>query len=260
MRYRYDALGRLTAVYRDGLHTQYHYDAFNRRIKKTTPQGEERYLYIDQNEVGMVDAQGKIVQLRVLGQGRGAEIGAAIAFELEDQIYLPIHDHGGHVILIDFATKKLAEGDVYTAFGQEQRYGPGTSNPWHFSSKRLDPETGWIYFGRRYYDPATGRWTTPDPIGFADGPNLYAYVKNNPLTHFDLYGLRSVPPAAGNAGSGTASAGGTGAKTGAAHVGGHSSTNGQNSNFLDLTPYTTRLTVTAIVDILEDSLSHTFLK
>ncbi len=37
--------------------------------------------------------------------------------------------------------------------------------------------------------PATGRWTTPDPIGFADGPNLYAYVKNSPLTHFDAYGL-----------------------------------------------------------------------
>src|SRR5208282_5921385 len=26
-------------------------------------------------------------------------------------------------------------------------------------------------------------------LGFADGPNLYAYVHNNPLTRFDLYGL-----------------------------------------------------------------------
>ena len=48
---------------------------------KTTPHGEERYLYIDQNEVGMVDTQDKIVQLRVFGQGKGAEIGAAIALE-----------------------------------------------------------------------------------------------------------------------------------------------------------------------------------
>ena len=86
----------------------------------------------------------------------------------------------------------MAEGYAYTAFGQEQRYGSPLPNPWHFSSKRLDPESGWIYFGRRYYSPAIGRWTTPDPIGFADGPNLYAYVSNNPLTHFDLYGLNSV--------------------------------------------------------------------
>ena len=30
-----------------------------------------------------------------------------------------------------------------------------------------------------------------DPLGLAEGPNLYAYVHSNPLTHFDLYGLES---------------------------------------------------------------------
>ena len=38
-------------------------------------------------------------------------------------------------------------------------------------------------------DPQIGRWITPDPAGFADGPNLYAYVKNNPMILFDPYGL-----------------------------------------------------------------------
>ena len=56
-------------------------------------------------------------------------------------------------------------------------------------SKRHDAETGFVYFSRRYYAPTTGRWITPDPLGFADGPNRYAYVHNNPLTLFDLYGL-----------------------------------------------------------------------
>ncbi len=65
------------------------------------------------------------------------------------------------------------------------------------------PETGWVYFGRRYYNPVTGRWTTSDPLGFTDGPNLYAYVHNNPLTHFDLYGLFAEPVSAS---CGTASA------------------------------------------------------
>jgi len=49
-----------------------------------------------------------------------------------------------------------------------------------------------VFFGKRYYNPSTGRWTTPDPRGFADGPNLYAYVHNNPLTLFDLYGEWSM--------------------------------------------------------------------
>ena len=63
------------------------------------------------------------------------------------------------------------------------------SQPWRFSSKRTDEESHLIYFGRRYYDPSLGRWLTQDPLGYADGPNLYAYVSNNPLTHQDLYGL-----------------------------------------------------------------------
>jgi hypothetical protein len=46
-----------------------------------------------------------------------------------------------------------------------------------------------VYFGRRFYSPEFGRWLTPDPVGFADGMNLYAFVHNDPLTHFDEYGL-----------------------------------------------------------------------
>ncbi len=205
--YTYDALNRLTSLTRDGERYEYQYDAFNRRIQKITPEGTERYLYIDQNEIGLVNEQDRITQLRILGLGKGAEIGSAIALELEGQTYIPYHDHAGHLsALVNLATGQLAETYTYTAFGEEMRHGEGTPNPWHFSSKRLDPESGWIYFGRRYYDPSTGRWTTPDPIGFADGPNLYAYVHNNPLTHFDLYGLADVPgPATGS--SGTASGG-----------------------------------------------------
>ncbi len=203
--YAYDALGRLTSVIREEKRYEYQYDAFNRRIAKITPHGTERYLYIDQNEIGMVDEQNNIFQLRILGSGKGAEIGASIALELEGETYIPYHDHAGHLsVLVDLKTGDKVENYTYTAFGEAQREGTSIPNPWYFSSKRHDPETGWIYFGRRYYDPVTGRWTTPDPLGFADGPNLYAYVHNNPLTHFDLYGLLTGPATAS---CGTASAG-----------------------------------------------------
>ncbi len=45
-----------------------------------------------------------------------------------------------------------------------------------------------IYFGERYYDPATLCWLTQDPIEDGDGPNLYAYVHNNPLLFVDPNG------------------------------------------------------------------------
>ena len=50
-------------------------------------------------------------------------------------------------------------------------------------------KSGLVYFGRRYYDSSLGKWLTQDPLGLKAGPNLYAYVLNNPLTHVDLYGL-----------------------------------------------------------------------
>src|SRR5262249_43023612 len=47
----------------------------------------------------------------------------------------------------------------------------------------------------RYYDPATGRWTSQDPIGFgAEDNNLYRYVKNGQLNGVDPNGLEEKLP------------------------------------------------------------------
>ena len=81
----------------------------------------------------------------------------------------------------------IADQYRFTAFGEELTT-PQTTNPWRYSSKRTD-STGLVYFGRRYYHPPQGRWLTPDPKGFTDGPNLYAFVQSNPLLYVDHYGL-----------------------------------------------------------------------
>ena len=65
-------------------------------------------------------------------------------------------------------------------------------NPWRYRGKRIDKETGLLYFGYRYYDPKVGRWMSPDPLGNVDGPNLYAYVHNNPMQYVDHFGLSST--------------------------------------------------------------------
>jgi RHS repeat-associated protein len=58
-------------------------------------------------------------------------------------------------------------------------------NPWSFAGKRRDPETNFLYFGLRYYDPQLARWLTTDPAGFADTHNLYTYLRNNPWKYTD---------------------------------------------------------------------------
>ncbi|ETS87117.1 hypothetical protein PFICI_00945 [Pestalotiopsis fici W106-1] len=56
---------------------------------------------------------------------------------------------------------------------------------YRFASYHRDHETGLYACGARYYASWLGRWTSPDPLGMVDGPNLYAYVSNEPVNYFD---------------------------------------------------------------------------
>jgi RHS repeat-associated protein len=76
-------------------------------------------------------------------------------------------------------------------------YGKSASTgPFGFTGQRIDPEIGAIdpignlyYYRARHYSPAWGRFLQPDPIGYAGGANLYAYVSNDPLNGIDPSGL-----------------------------------------------------------------------
>ncbi len=197
--YTYDALDRLTSVLSSTHYARFTYDAFHRRmskklyVKKNGQWMEEpylRYLYDGDNDIGAADEDGSLIELRVLGIGKGAEIGASVAIELRNEVYAPIHDLRGNIVKLISKTGQATESYSYTAFGEETL---STSyNPWRFCSKRTESEFNLVYFGRRFYSPSLGRWLNPDPQGFTDGMNLYAYVHNNPLLKLDLYGLESI--------------------------------------------------------------------
>jgi RHS repeat-associated protein len=58
--------------------------------------------------------------------------------------------------------------------------------------------SGLVLAPYRAYDPETARWLSRDPLGeFADGPNLYSYVLNNPVNLWDPDGLDAVPAPGG---------------------------------------------------------------
>ncbi|QBS44349.1 SpvB/TcaC N-terminal domain-containing protein [Nocardia sp. CS682] len=62
---------------------------------------------------------------------------------------------------------------------------------YRFTGKEKDTETGFYYHGARYCARWLGRWISCDPAGFVDGPNLYAYVRNNPIRLMDPAGTQS---------------------------------------------------------------------
>jgi RHS repeat-associated protein len=58
-----------------------------------------------------------------------------------------------------------------------------------FPGQWFQLETGLHYNWHRHYDPTTGRYLQPDPLGFVDGPGIFGYAKQSPLTKFDPFGL-----------------------------------------------------------------------
>lgn len=199
--YRYDALDGLVAIISENKKTEYLYDSFHRRLRKTTYAKKNNawteadactFLYQGDKEIGALDSRGKVLELRMLGLGNNGEIGAAVLLEIKGLTLCPIHDFRGNLAaLINVSNGNLIESYRYTAYGEEQIFDSSGNMqntsicPWRFSSKRIDPETGWVFFGRRYYDTEIGKWITPDPLRFIDGPNLYCFVHNRPMKYLD---------------------------------------------------------------------------
>jgi RHS repeat-associated protein len=134
------------------------------------------------------------------------------------EVHVPLADHMGNVRhYYQFkASGKTVTGQLvasyeYDAFGREVRaWGtntPATSQPpglpanrpwadllpFHYSSKLRDADSGFNYYGYRFYDPGAGRWLNRDPIGEEGGMNLCGFVNNDPINMIDLAGLRSFP-------------------------------------------------------------------
>lgn len=211
--FKYDALDRLIEVFSPKSYKIiYSYDAFHRRLKKSSYlwsfssadwilENDLRFVYDGDLEIGALNTAGEWVDLRILGLSRTADIGGAVALELQGKLYAPLHDHQGSIIaLINTETQEVEEYVRYTAFGEEQIFNAdgcqlaasACGNPWRFSSKRKEDETGLIHFGQRDYAPEIARWITPDPVGLSEGSAPYTYVKNQPLNHTDPYGMYAL--------------------------------------------------------------------
>jgi RHS repeat-associated protein len=77
---------------------------------------------------------------------------------------------------------------AYDAFGNQTASTGSLANPFRYTGREFDSETGLYYHRARYYDPQARRFLSEDPIGLAGGINMYAYVRNNPTTSIDPTG------------------------------------------------------------------------
>ena len=99
--------------------------------------------------------------------------------------------HTDHLATPRFGTN-AAGSTVWTwdsgAFGKEAATGSATVNL-RFPGQYYDAEAGLHYNWNRYYNPATGRYVSSDPIGLAGGLATYTYVSASPVMFGDPRGL-----------------------------------------------------------------------
>ncbi|MFJ8845093.1 RHS repeat-associated core domain-containing protein [Streptomyces cyaneofuscatus] len=68
----------------------------------------------------------------------------------------------------------------------------GAYTPLRFPGQYYDPESGLHYNRHRHYDPETGRYLSPDPLGLGPAPNAVTYV-DDPTRWIDPLGLEGCP-------------------------------------------------------------------
>jgi RHS repeat-associated protein len=185
----YDQINRLVQV-EHGANTiaEYAYNGLGQRVKKTTGEATTVYHYdLDGKLIAESSINGDFTkEYLYMGKVRVVMVDVAT----DNAIYYYLNDRLGTPEILTDATGTVVWEAWHEPFGQVYIH-PSSSvenNP-RMPGQYFDQETGLHYNYYRYYDPKTGRYLTPDPIGLLGGVHLFLYAENSPLTFIDELGL-----------------------------------------------------------------------
>ena len=109
-----------------------------------------------------------------------------------DGLFFYHSDHLGSANWITNSQGQAVQYLHYMPFGElwENQQLSEYDERFKFTGKERDTETGYDYFGARYYSPMIGHWLSPDPLS-NKYPNIspYAYCGWNPLKYIDPNGM-----------------------------------------------------------------------
>ena len=184
--YVYDLSNRLKEVLENTVSiAEYVYNGIGQRIIKDSQAGMRIFHYdpwghliAETNQAGNMLAEYIYLGDQLLAMVKPGEA-----------VYYFHNDHLGTPQVITDAIGNVAWKATYTPFGQANITIGTVENNFRFPGQYYDSETGLHYNYYRYYDPTTGRYVTPDPIGLDGGINLFTYVAGNPLRWVDPLGL-----------------------------------------------------------------------
>jgi RHS repeat-associated protein len=166
------------------------YDPFGRRIQKSFTQNSTttttNYLYDGANSLEEVDSGGNLLARYTLTQ----TIDEPLAMLRTGTTSYYQADGLGSVTSLSNTAGAVAQTYTLDSFGNQTASSGSVINPFRYTGREFDSETNLYYYRARYYDPATGRFISEDPM-FLDG-NGYAYVDNNPALKIDPTGWDGI--------------------------------------------------------------------
>jgi RHS repeat-associated protein len=188
--YSWDFENRLTTVTLPGSGgaVNFKYDPFGHRVQKSSSSGTTNYVYDGANVLEDVDGSGNVLARYVQSIGVDQPLaetrGSTTSYYQADGL--------GSVTSLSNSSGALANTYTYDSFGMLTASTGTITNPYRYTGREVDSETGLDYYRARYYDPNSGRFISEDPISFGGGANFYEYVRNNPAKLIDPSGLADV--------------------------------------------------------------------
>ncbi|MEH6697721.1 MAG: RHS repeat-associated core domain-containing protein [Brevundimonas sp.] len=183
--YGYDTQNNLTSA---GGAT-FTFDPLN-RLERAAGTATTRFLYDGLQVVGEYPATGSTPSTRyVPGVGLDDVVVSYAGSGTSTRIWLLADERQSVIGLVDGSG--AASVQAYDEYGV--RAGAYTSR-FQYTGQMWLPDAGLYHYRARAYDPNLGRFLQTDPIGYAAGANLYAYVGGDPVNLTDPLGLDPDAP------------------------------------------------------------------
>ncbi len=185
--YFWDYENRMTSVTLPGSGgtVSFKYDPFGRRIYKSSSSATSVYAYDGDNLIEETNSSGTAVAR--YSQGLNIDEPLAMLRSATTSFYQA--DGLGSITSLSSGAGALAQTYTFDSFGNQTASSGSLTNPFQYTARESDPETGLYYYRARYYDPNVGRFLSEDPQGFPGGDfDLYRYVWGRPLSYRDPIG------------------------------------------------------------------------
>jgi RHS repeat-associated protein len=173
------------------------WEVYRRSVVTIVAGVEQTTVMLERETLHVMDG----VQRVALVETKTVDADVGGAFEVTTVTRFQMGNHLGSAVLEVDADGMVISYEEYHPYGTTA-YQSGTSaaevsrKRYRYTGKEKDEETGLYYHGARYYAPWLGRWTSADPAGMMDGPDIFAYVRNSPLASVDSTGEQGEAPRA----------------------------------------------------------------